>query len=117
MRAGYIPVGVIARTYVLYQSVSPWIPPKLSSNDNRECRDYTKAVQQARRTLLQHVSEEAKRLSADGVLGLNMDTHIELPKKSSAADAEAIVEIHVVGTAIRAYAEKHPEIVFSAPLK
>ena len=105
-RGGYWPLGVAAGTTVFHQ-VASWSTQSASGGwgrwFNQELTDFTSGLYEARHLAMRHVHNEAQRLRAHGVVGVEIDQDEEEYEIELANDrkrTDMIFTFHVIGTAI-----------------
>jgi len=108
-KAGVRPVGIAAHTSVHYVPAS-WQTVRATSGGwggaswvNQELRDFTQGVYDAREKAVAAVLYQARKLGADGLVGVQIDEHARTHRvKRNMVDCEDLeVTFHVMGTAIR----------------
>lgn len=120
VQSGVRPVGIVAATSVFYITAS-WRTQRLTSGwqrfqPNQELTDFTQGVYEARESALRHVTTQAERLQAGGVVGVQIDQRTEIRRVDSTNSKreDLIVTFHVIGTAITPssrHAPLHPTVV------
>jgi uncharacterized protein YbjQ (UPF0145 family) len=131
-QAGYRPVGVVADTTVVYVAAGPsqsWLSSYSNRSgagrDNRELRDFSKGFYDAREIAMRHVSDQAKKLNADGIVGVQFVDHVrerEYHDTYENPHYDLIVHIDILATAIAhdmpaasAQPRRNPIISFMTP--
>lgn len=106
-QAGYLPAGIVGASSVFYV-VPNWQTQRattgwLSSWQNQELKDFTEGVYSAREQTMRRLDSQAKRLHADGIVGVDIRHHIRPREIDSSNNRRTDLEItfHVIGTAIR----------------
>lgn len=112
-QAGYRPAGVVGHSTVMYVS-SGWEQNRVLSSGNsifsaagranQELPDFTRGFYDAREVAIGHLSRQATKLGADGVVGVTIGQHIHEREYEDAASNQhhdLIVYIHLLGTAIK----------------
>jgi len=107
LSAGFRPVGVVGATTVFYV-VPQWATQNLTTgwgswSANAELPDFTQALYSARETAFRHLSEQASRLGAHGIVGVSIRQNIstrEIDQGGGGKRIDLIVHLHVLGTAI-----------------
>jgi uncharacterized protein YbjQ (UPF0145 family) len=108
--AGVRPVGIAAHTSVHYVPAT-WQTARAMGGGmfggaswyNQELGDFTQGVYDAREKAMTYVTQQARALGADGIIGVKLDEHAS-GRRVSRGGVECddlIVTFHVIGTAIR----------------
>ena len=108
-RHGYLPVGLVATTCVLYV-FSGWDQLQLtrswgSTYRNAEYRDFSYGMYEARRIAMQRIERHAHELGAHGIVGVRFEHEIREREidRNGVSCLDAVVTVHVIGTAIAEY--------------
>ena len=119
LRGGYKPVGVAFGTCVYYNVATYGTQWASQCWSNLELTDYTQAVYIARHAAMTHLTEDAHRVSADGVVGViiekQIDTH-EVEIQNNPPRTDLIVHFSALGTAIAASGSDTLAIDYNLPL-
>jgi uncharacterized protein YbjQ (UPF0145 family) len=108
-RAGVRPVGIAAHTSVQYVPAT-WQTQQATSTGwgggawvNQELVDFTQGVYAARETAVGAAATEARRLEADGLVGVQIAEHFRTHKVNRGMYESEDLEVtfHVMGTAVR----------------
>jgi uncharacterized protein YbjQ (UPF0145 family) len=109
---GFRPVGIAAHTSVHYvpatwqtaQAMRGGLFTGASSYYNQELTDFTQGVYDAREKAMGYVTDQARSLGADGIVGVRIDEHFGTRRvnRGGIECEDLIVTFHVIGTAIRA---------------
>lgn len=117
-KAGVRPVGIAAHTSVHYVPAT-WQTQQATtagwggaSWTNQELGDFTQGVYAAREKAVGAAASQARRLGADGLVGVQIDEHTRTHKVNRGMYESEDLEVtfHVMGTAVRedpALAESH----------
>jgi len=97
---GYEPLGLVLGNCVYSMGAVRGLLSNVKGMAKGEVKEYTDIMYQARELALGRMREEAKRLGADGIIGVRMDV-------SHMHDGEWM-EFVAVGTAVRRVAESNP---------
>jgi uncharacterized protein YbjQ (UPF0145 family) len=104
-RGGYRPVGVVTSTSVFY--VVPTQQTQRATTGwqryqpNQELVDFTQGVYAAREMALARVNEQATKLGAGGMIGVQIEHDIAIREVDNGGKREdLIVTFHILGTAI-----------------
>jgi uncharacterized protein YbjQ (UPF0145 family) len=105
-RAGYVPVGVVTSTSVFYVVPSRQTQRMTSGwqrfQPNQEMVDYTQGVYGAREHAIGRATEQAAKLDAGGLVGMQIEHEIDVREveQNNQQRKDLIVTFHIVGTAI-----------------
>ncbi len=108
-RAGVRPVGIAAHTSVQYVPAT-WQTQQATSTGwgggawvNQELVDFTQGVYAAREMAVGAAANEARRLEADGLVGVQVAEHFRMHKVNRGMYESEDLEVtfHVMGTAVR----------------
>jgi uncharacterized protein YbjQ (UPF0145 family) len=125
-RAGYVPVGVVASTSVFYVVPSRRTQRMTSgwqrSQPNQEMVDYTQGVYEARERAIGRATEQAAKLGAGGLVGMQIEHEIDVREveQNNQQRKDLIVTFHIIGTAIspqRAHRPLDPQIILRLGVK
>jgi uncharacterized protein YbjQ (UPF0145 family) len=113
-RGGYAPVGVVTSTSVFY--VIPSLRTQRMNTGwqrfqpNQELTDYTQGVYAAREYAIGRATEQARRLGAGGLVGMQIEHEADVREveQNNQSREDLIVTFHVVGTAIAPHGEHRP---------
>lgn len=106
-QAGMMPIGFAFGNCVFYQMASWNTASTLNSGifgsgwQNQEITEYTQALFVARELSSNRMSEEARRLGADGVVGVTIESQIENIPGDQNRRAALMIHFTVFGTAIK----------------
>ena len=112
-RGGYRPVGVVASTSVFY-IVASWQTQRATTGwsryqPNQELVDFTQGVYAAREMAIARATEQAQRLGAGGLIGVQVEHDIGIREVDNGGKREdLIVTFHILGTAIAPAGEHLP---------
>jgi uncharacterized protein YbjQ (UPF0145 family) len=113
-RGGYRPVGVVTSTSVFY--IVPTYQTRRATTGwqryqpNQELVDFTQGVYAAREMALARIDEQAQKLGAGGLIGMQIEHDIAIREVDNGGKREdLIVTFHMLGTAI-APSGQHLEI-------
>ncbi|MEA2301584.1 MAG: hypothetical protein QOE44_2119 [Solirubrobacteraceae bacterium] len=105
-RGGYAPVGVVASTSVFYV-VPSYDTRRLTTGwqrfqANQELTDFTQGIYAARERALGRANDQATRLGAGGLVGMNVEHRVEIREveQNDNKREDLIITFHVLGTAI-----------------
>jgi uncharacterized protein YbjQ (UPF0145 family) len=102
--AGYVPVGVVAASYVYYVVASrdtrKAMQGILASRRNQELVDFTQGVYTARESVLAALQAQAAYYRAHGIVGVSVDTEIREREANNNSRTDLVVTMHAIGTAI-----------------
>jgi uncharacterized protein YbjQ (UPF0145 family) len=114
---GIRPVGVVGMTTVMYVG-SGWSQNQvlnsgnsifsLAGRSNQEITDFTRGFYEAREVAMMHLQSQANAVGAHGIVGVQIDTHMQEREWEDSNDNrhhDLIVYVHLLGTAIT---EGHP---------
>jgi uncharacterized protein YbjQ (UPF0145 family) len=114
-RAGYEPVGIVTSTSVFYV-----IPSRQTQRvttgwqrfqPNQELADFTQGVYEARENAISRATQQALKLGAGGLVGMQVEHHIatrEVEQNNDKTREDLIVTFHILGTAIAPHGEHVP---------
>ena len=112
-RGGYRPVGVVTSTSVFY--IVPTQQTRRATTGwqryqpNQELVDFTQGVYAAREMALARVNEQATKLGAGGMIGVQIEHDIAIREVDNGGKREdLIVTFHILGTAIAPSGEHRP---------
>jgi uncharacterized protein YbjQ (UPF0145 family) len=113
-RAGYVPVGIVTSTSVFYV-VPSWDTQRMTTGwqrlqPNAELVDYTQGVYEARERAIARATEQAAKLGAGGLVGMQIEHDIGVREVDSnnRERKDLIVTFHIIGTAIAPHGEHRP---------
>jgi uncharacterized protein YbjQ (UPF0145 family) len=113
-RGGYAPVGVVTSTSVFYV-VPSRETQRLTSGwqrfqPNQEMTDYTQGVYEARERAIGRATEQAARLGAGGLVGMQIEheIHVREVEQNNTQRNDLIVTFHIIATAIAPHGEHRP---------
>lgn len=109
--SGSRPVGIAAHTSVHYvpatwqtaQAMRGGLFTGATSYYNQELTDFTQGVYDAREKAMAYVTDQARTLGADGIVGVRIGEHSSTRRvnRGGMECEDLIVTFHVIGTAIR----------------
>jgi uncharacterized protein YbjQ (UPF0145 family) len=109
--SGMRPVGIAAHTSVHYvpatwqtaQAMRGGLFTGATSYYNQELSDFTQGVYDAREKAMAYVTDQARSLGADGIVGVRIGEHSSTRRinRGGMECEDLIVTFHVIGTAIR----------------
>jgi uncharacterized protein YbjQ (UPF0145 family) len=110
VKSGFWPLGVVGGTSVYYvvsglRTKSTRLRASRRALQNQEYEDYTEGIGQARLKAAGRLREEARRLAATGVLG------IETTREQQSERSDLIVTVDVLGTALTSIDQAGAETV------
>jgi uncharacterized protein YbjQ (UPF0145 family) len=113
-RGGYAPVGVVTSTSVFY-IVPSRKTQRLTGGwqrmqPNQELVDYTQGVYEARERAIGRATEQASKLGAGGLVGIQIEHEIDVREveQNNSKREDLIVTFHIIGTAIAPHGEHRP---------
>lgn len=129
-QAGYWPVGLALGSCVYYQMASlntTWATRgggllNFSAMMNQELTDYTMGFGEARETALERLSEDARMIRAEGVVGTTIEksihvNEVEIDNGSQKIQRrDLIIHFSALGTAIAPFTDRTPHVYPVLPL-
>jgi uncharacterized protein YbjQ (UPF0145 family) len=113
-QAGHWPLGLVGGTCVWYQ-VASWATQSLNwftgGWSNQEIQDFTYGMMTARHLASSHVTREASRLGASGVVGVSIEqeaTEHEVEMANDTKRRDMIFTFQALGTAVAPIPGVHP---------
>ncbi|MBV9849912.1 MAG: heavy metal-binding domain-containing protein [Armatimonadetes bacterium] len=129
-RAGYYPAGFAFGTCVYYHVASVLTqyatqggPLGQGYAANTELTDYTQAVYTARHAAMSRMEDEARRVAAEGIVGVRIENDIRTQEVEggsttggSGTRRDLIVQFTVLGTAVVPRRDRWPVLDYALPL-
>jgi uncharacterized protein YbjQ (UPF0145 family) len=103
-RAGYRPLGLALGTFVLHIAYANLAQLFRQYGANAEIADYSNVLAGAREQAMRRAQDHARRLGADGVVG------VELKERSHQGWGSHVIEFFASGTAVAATGEPPPDV-------
>ncbi len=110
-QAGVQPCGLVAASSCFFIHRGMMSPGQgMLSWANEEIPEYTRGIYAARETALGRLTEQARQLGAEGVVGVNLEHTIAFQdiRMGGGNVRGLVVTLHVMGTAIRGASGAHP---------
>jgi uncharacterized protein YbjQ (UPF0145 family) len=112
-QAGVQPCGLVASSSCFFIHRGMMSPGSgLLNFANEEVPEYTRGIYAARETALGRLTDQARELGAEGVVGVNLEHTIGLQdiKMGGGSVRGLVVTLHVMGTAVRGTDAAHPSV-------
>ena len=113
-QAGVQPCGLVASSscFFIRRGMMARSNQLFNFAANEEIPEFTQGVYAARETALGRVTDQARELGAEGVVGVNIEHSIGMQDIKAAGESARglVVTLHVTGTAVGGTTAAHPSV-------